>query len=183
MFKENINDKILDSRIIVLNSQINEESSNDVIMKLLYLDSLNHDDIYLYINSPGGVVSQGLAIIDCMNYINSKVITICVGVAYSMAAVILSCGAKGNRFALPNSEIMIHQVSGGVTGKTEDVNLSVKRMNKINKLLTKLVADNSNKKYSGVFLDMKKDYFMDVKDAKKYGIIDKIIFKSNGLTN
>lgn len=182
MFNEDINQRILESRIIFLNGEINDSTANEVIMKLLYLDSLNNDDIYLYINSGGGIVSQGLAIIDCMNYVNSKIVTICVGVAYSMAAVILSCGTTGNRYALPNSEIMVHQVSGGAVGKAEDVNLSTKRINKLNKLLTKLIADNSKRKYNSVFSNMKKDYFMNAKEAKKYGIIDKIISQSNGLT-
>ena len=183
MFNEDINQRILDSRIIFLNGEINNETANEIIMQLLYLDSINHNDIYLYINSNGRVVSQGLAIIDCMNYINSKFVTICVGIAYSMAAVILSCGTTGNRYALPNSEVMVHQVSGGVEGKAEDINLSTKRINKTNKKLTKLIADNSNLEYNSVFNNMKKDYFMDAKEAKKYGIIDKIIFKSNRLTD
>ena len=159
MYIENISEKMLKSRIIMLNGEVNEDSANEIIMKLLYLDSLNHEDIYLYINSGGGVVSQGLAIIDCINYIESKVITVCVGVAYSMAAVILSCGEKGKRFALPNSEIMVHQIAGGMVGKFDDVDLSTKRMNKLNRLLTKIIASNINKKYECVFKDMKKDFF------------------------
>ena len=183
MYIENISEKMLNNRIVMLNGEVNEDSANEIIMKLLYLDSLNHEDIYLYINSGGGVVSQGLAIIDCINYIESKVITVCVGVAYSMAAVILSCGEKGKRFALPNSEIMVHQIAGGMVGKFDDVDLSTKRMNKLNRLLTKIIASNINKKYECVFKDMKKDFFMNSKEAQNYGIIDKIIYKSNGLTN
>lgn len=179
MNTENISEKMINNRIILLTGEINENNTNETIMKLLYLDSLNNDDIYIYINSYGGVVSQGLAIIDCMNYVKSRVITICIGIAYSMAAVILSNGEKGCRAALPNSEIMIHQISSKINGKMAELNDSVEKMNKVNKLLTKLIADNSNKKYSNVFNNMQTDYFMDAKEAKSYGIIDKIIIKSN----
>ena len=178
MISEEISKEMIKSRIILLTGEINELNTNETIMKLLYLDSLNNEDIYLYINSYGGVVSQGLAIIDCMNYIKSKVITICIGTAYSMAAVILSNGEKGKRLALPNSEIMIHQISSKINGKMAEINDSVEKMNKVNQLLTKIIADNSTQNYKQVFNNMKSDYFMDAKEAKKYGIIDKIIFKS-----
>ena len=121
-------DSLLKNRIVFLNGEVNDENAYDVITKLLYLDSVGNDDISLYINSPGGSVIQGLAIIDCMNIIKSNVATYCIGSAYSMGAIILSCGSKGKRYALPNSEIMIHSPSGTLAGKAEEVALSSKRL-------------------------------------------------------
>lgn len=178
MFND-VREKMLGSRIILLNGEINGENSNEIIMQLLYLDSINNDDIYLYIDSPGGEVREGLAIIDCMNYISSNVVTICIGAAYSMASVILCSGEKGKRYALPNSEIMIHEPSCDISGKAKDVILKSDRIHKTNKKLAKIISDNSKKTYSNVFEDMKTDYFMSATKAKRYGIIDEIIFKSN----
>lgn len=170
-----IETQILDNRIIILNGEINNRTSNDLIQKLIYLDSLNNDDIYLYINSCGGDVYQGLAIIDCMEYIKSKVITIVIGVAYSMAAIILSTGEK--RYALPHSEIMIHQPLGNASGKASEIISSSKRIGEIKVLLADIIKQKSNKTLKKIITDMEKDYFLSPEQAKNYGIIDKVITK------
>lgn len=169
----NLDAEMLNNRIVVLNDNIDNKTSNDLILKLLYLDSVNNNDIYLYINSNGGDVYQGLAIIDCINYIKSKVITIVIGVSYSMAAVILASGSE--RLSLPHSEIMIHQPLGNASGKATDIMASSERISEIRMMLAKIIKKNSNKTLKRILLDMDKDYFMKPKDALEYGIIDKII--------
>lgn len=171
----NIELEMLNNRIIILNEEITNKTANDLILKLLYLDSINTSDIYLYINSPGGDVFQGLAIIDCMNYIKSKVNTIVIGTSYSMAAIILSCGHK--RYALPNSEIMIHQPLGHASGKATDIMLTSERIKEIRERLAKIISKNAKKSVKKVLEDMNKDYFLNPQEAITYGLIDSIIKK------
>lgn len=166
----------VDNRILILKGSINKDSANEIIMQLLYLDSRNHNDIYLYINSSGGDVMQGLAIIDTMNYIKSKVITIVIGVAYSMAAIILSSGSK--RYALPHSEIMIHEPSMNTGGKASEIVISSKRIDDMRLILAKIIKRKSSKSLNQIIKDMNKDYFLTSKDAESYGLIDKVISKN-----
>ncbi len=170
-----MNDKLLDNRIIFIKGEINEELSNDVISRLLYLDSLNNDDISLYINSPGGSVNDGLAIIDTMRIIKSDVKTYCVGSSFSMAAVILCCGTKNKRFCLKNSEVMIHSPSGMAYGKCDDVDVSSKRLNKCKDVLIDIISKNSKKSKKEINNYFIKDYFMNSKEALEFGIVDNIL--------
>ena len=173
-----IDEKLLKSRIIFLNGEVNEESANQVITKLLYLDSLTNDDISLYINSPGGHVTSGLAIIDCMNIIKSNVKTFCVGKCYSMAAIILACGTKGKRFTLEHSEVMIHSPSTCTEGKAEEIELSAKRIINTKEILANLLAKNSNENKKKIKKLLAVDYFMNPEEAIEFGIIDKILKSS-----
>jgi len=173
-----VNESLLNNRIIFLNGEVNDETAYDIITKLLYLDSVNNEDISLYINSPGGSVIQGLAIIDCMNIIKSKVSTYCIGSAYSMGAIILSCGAIGKRHCLPNSEIMIHSPSSTMSGKSDEISLSAKRLDETKDKLIELLSKTTKKNKRQINSYFKKDSFMNSKEALEYGIIDKII-KSN----
>ena len=170
-----MNDKLLDNRIIFIKGEINEELSNDVISRLLYLDSLNNNDISLYINSPGGSVNDGLAIIDTMRIIKSDVKTYCVGSSFSMAAVILCCGTKNKRFCLKNSEVMIHSPSGMAYGKCDDVDVSSKRLNKCKDVLIDIISKNSKKSKKEINNYFIKDYFMNSKEALEFGIVDNIL--------
>lgn len=169
----NIDSEMLNNRILILQGEINSENANNLIFKLLYLDSINSNDIYLYINSAGGDVMQGLAIIDTINYIKSKVITIAIGIAYSMASVILSSGAE--RYALPHSEIMIHEPSTNTSGMASSIINSSKRINDIRELLAKIIKKKSSKTLKKILEDMQSDYFLTPKQALEYGLIDKII--------
>lgn len=171
-------DSLLKNRIVFLNGEVNDENAYDVITKLLYLDSVGNDDISLYINSPGGSVIQGLAIIDCMNIIKSNVATYCIGSAYSMGAIILSCGSKGKRYALPNSEIMIHSPSGTLAGKAEEVALSSKRLGDSKKKLIDILFKNTKKNRKQIERYFHYDSFMNSNDALQFGIVDRVI-KSN----
>ncbi len=167
--------KLLDSRIIFINGEINDNVSNLVISELLYLDSLNQDDIFIYINSPGGSVTSGLAIYDTINYIKSDVSTVAVGLCASMAAIILAAGTKGKRLSLKNSEIMIHQVIGGTQGQASDIKIQAERILIIKKKLNKILASLCNKTEIKINKDTERDYFMSPAEALKYGLIDKII--------
>ncbi len=171
--------RLLKDRIIFISGEINDDLANSVIAELLYLDSIETKDIYLYINSPGGSITSGLAIYDTMNYIKSDVVTISVGIAASMAAFLLSCGKKGKRLALPNSEIMIHQPLGGVEGRATDIKIGAERIIKLKKKLNKILAENTNQSLNKITKDTEIDYFMTSNEALKYGIIDKIIEKEN----
>lgn len=166
---------LLNKRIVFLNGEINDNLSNLVISELLYLDSISHEEISLYINSPGGQVTSGMAIFDTINFLKSDVRTICIGLAASMAAIILAAGSKGKRNSLPNSEIMIHQPLGGVEGQASEIKIVaehiLKTKEKINKILSKL----TNQKYEKIIIDTDRDYYLSANDAKKYGIIDEII--------
>jgi ATP-dependent Clp protease protease subunit len=170
--------RLLKENIIFLGGPIDSDTANIVIAQLLFLE--NEDpkkDISLYINSPGGHVGDGLAILDTMNHIKNDVSTVCVGMAASMAAVILSAGAKGKRFALPNSEIMIHQPHGGAEGQASDIEISAKRIIKNRETLNKLLSKNTGQPLSKIEKDVDRDFFMDPEEAKKYGIVDKVIEK------
>lgn len=168
-------ERLLDNRIIFIKGEINEEVANEVIARLLYLDSIDNDDISLYINSPGGSVNDGLAIIDTMRIIKSDVRTYCVGSSFSMAAVILSCGAKNKRYCLKNSEVMIHSPSGSAYGKSDEVCLRSERLNKTKEQLIEIIANNSNKTKKEINKLFIKDYFMNSKEALEFGLIDKIL--------
>jgi ATP-dependent Clp protease protease subunit len=170
--------RLLNERIIFLGGAIDDNVANLVIAQLLYLEHTDSKkDIYLYINSPGGSVTAGLAIIDTMNFIKSDVSTICVGMAASMGAVILSSGKKGKRFTLTNSEIMIHQPHGGAEGQASDIEISAKRIVKNRDVLNKMLAKNTGQPLSKIEKDVDRDFFLDADEAKKYGIVDDIISK------
>lgn len=167
--------RLLKDRIIILNGEINDNSANIVVAELLYLDSLNHNDINLYINSPGGSITSGMAIYDTMNFIKSDVSTICIGMAASMAAFLLSSGKKGKRLALPNSEVMIHQPLGGAQGQATEIKIAAERILKLKSNLNKIMSKNTGKPLEQIELDTERDYFLSSKEAKNYGLIDKII--------
>ena len=167
--------KLLKNRIIILSGIINDESANTIVAELLYLDSLNHEDISLYINSPGGSVTAGFAIYDTMNLIKSDVSTICMGLSASMAAFLLSSGSKGKRYALPNSEIMIHQPLGGAEGQATEIKIAAEHIIKTKKKLNKILALNTKQKLEKIEQDTERDYFLEAKEAKEYGLIDKVL--------
>lgn len=167
--------RLLKDRIVFCTGEIDDASANIIVSQLLYLDSLSHDDISLYINSPGGSVTSGMAIYDTMNFIKSSVSTISIGMAASMAAFLLSSGEKGKRFALPNAEIMIHQPLGGAQGQASDIKIAAERILKLKEKLNKLLAENTNQSLEKITVDTERDYYMDPEEAKKYGLIDKII--------
>ena len=167
--------KLLNDRIIFISGEINDALSNSVVAELLYLDSISHEDIYLYINSPGGSVTAGLAIYDTMNYIESDVSTICFGIAASMAAVILSSGTKKKRFILPNADIMIHQVLGKSEGQASDIEISTKRILNLKKRLNRILSKNTNKNIKTIEKDTDRDNYLSAQEAIEYGLVDKII--------
>lgn len=170
--------RLLKERIIFVGSGITEETASLIIAQLLFLEHEDpKKDITMYINSPGGSVTAGMAIIDTMHFIKPDVSTVCVGMAASMGAMILSQGAKGKRFALPNSEVMIHQPLGGAEGQASDIAITAKRILQIRDVLYKMLAKSTGKTLSEIEKDADRDYFMTAEDAKKYGIVDKIITK------
>ena len=170
--------RLLKDRIIFLSDEVNDATASLVVAQLLFLDSEDPDkDINLYINSPGGSVTAGMAIYDTMQYTKADVSTICVGMAASMGAFLLSSGAKGKIFALPNSEIMIHQPLGGVQGQTTDMKIHVERMLKIKENLNKILSENTGQPIDIVKQDTERDNFMDAEEALKYGLIDNIVTK------
>lgn len=171
--------RLLKDRIIILNGEITDNSSNVVVAELLYLDSISNDDISLYINSPGGSITAGMAIYDTMNFVKSNVSTICVGMAASMAAFILSSGEKGKRYILPNAEIMIHQPLGGAQGQATEIKIAAERILKLKKKLNKILSDNTGKDINTIDSDTERDYFMDSNEALDYGIVDKILKKAS----
>lgn len=167
--------RLLKDRIIFLGGEINDNVANIVVSELLYLDSLNHEDICLYINSPGGSVTSGLAIYDTMNFIKSDVRTIVVGIAASMGAFLLSSGAKGKRCALKNAEVMIHQVLGGAQGQATDIKIQAEHILKIKKKLNNILASNTGQPINKVIRDCERDNYMSSEEALKYGLVDEII--------
>ncbi len=170
--------RLLEDRIIFLTDEITDQTANTVVAQLIYLEGKNPDkDIYMYINSPGGSVTAGLAIYDTMQYIKCDVSTICIGMAASMAAVILSSGAKGKRICLPHSEVMIHQPLGGAQGQASDIEIHAKHIQKTRETLNKILADNTGKSIETITKDTDRDNFLDAKAALKYGLIDKIYDK------
>lgn len=168
--------RLLKDRIIFIGSPIDDHVANAVIAQLLFLDAQNpKDDIKMYINSPGGVVTSALAIYDTMQYVKANVQTICVGLAASGAALLLAAGEKGKRFSLPNSEVMIHQVMGGAQGQATDVDIHARHILKTKDRLNKIMAKHTGQKLDKVEKDTDRDYFMSAEDALGYGIVDKII--------
>ena len=167
--------RLLKNRIILLSGEIDDILANTVVAELLYLDSLSHEDISIYINSPGGNVTSGFAIYDTMNFIKSDVSTICLGMAASMGAFLLAGGAKGKRFALPNAEIMIHQPSGGAKGQATEIEIAAENILKTKKKLNEILAANTGKPYETVCADTERDHYLSAEEAKEYGLIDDII--------
>lgn len=168
--------RLLNDRIIVLADEINDATASLCVAQLLYLESANPGkDISLYINSPGGSVSAGMAIYDTMNFIKCDVSTICIGSACSMGAFLLSSGAKGKRYALPNSEIMIHQPLGGTRGKATDIVITTEHILSIKEKLNKILAENTGKDFETIARDTDRDFWMSADDAVKYGLIDKVV--------
>ncbi|WP_055070833.1 ATP-dependent Clp endopeptidase proteolytic subunit ClpP [Clostridium massiliamazoniense] len=171
--------RLLKDRIIMLSGEVNDVTSNLIVSQLLYLESEDPDkDIYLYINSPGGSITSGMAIYDTMQYIKPDVSTICIGMAASMGAFLLSSGAKGKRYALPNSEIMIHQPLGGFQGQATDIDIHAKRILKIKDNLNKILSDNTGQSLEKIKVDVERDYFMEAAEAAEYGLVDKVIKKN-----
>ena len=167
--------RLLEDRIIFLTGEIDSNTANSVVAQLLYLETKDPDkDISLYINSPGGSVTDGMAIYDTMKYIKCDVSTICIGLAASMGAFLLSAGTKGKRFALANSEIMIHQPSGGVSGQATEIAIVADRILKLRTKMNKILAENTNQPLDKIQKDVERDFYMDASEAKDYGIIDKV---------
>ena len=172
----NIYDRLYRERIIFLGKDIDDEIANQIIAVMLYLDSEDSGkDIILYINSPGGMVSAGMAIFDTMQHIKSDVVTICVGLAASMGSFLLAAGAKGKRLALPHSRIMIHQPSGGARGQATDIQIEAKEILRLRHQLNGIYASNTGKPIKKIEKDMDRDYFMSAEEAKEYGLIDKVV--------
>lgn len=167
--------KLLKERIIFISGEINDSLANSVIAELLYLDSVGEGDISVYINSPGGSVSSGMAIYDTMNFIKSDVCTICIGMAASMAAFLLSCGQKGKRFILPNADVMIHQPLGGAEGQASDIKIASDRIIDIRKRLNRILSKNTGQSLKKIEKDTERDNYLSSKEALEYGLVDKII--------
>ena len=169
--------RLLQDRIIFLGSEIDNNSANIIISEMLYLDSLSNDDIYLYINSPGGSITAGMGIYDTMQFINSNVITIGIGLCASMAAFLLACG--NTRYALPNTEIMIHQPLGGVNGQATDIKIAAERIIKLKEKLNSILAKQTGKTRRQILKDTERDNFLSANEALSYGIIDHIIKRND----
>lgn len=167
--------RLLNDRIIFISGPINDDVANIVISELLYLDSISHDDIAIYINSPGGSVTSGLAIYDTMNHIKSDCSTIGVGLCASMGAFLLSSGKKGKRYSLENTEIMIHEVLGGSEGQATEIEIMTNHILRLRNKLNKILARNTNQTLKKINTNTKRDYYMDSKEAQEYGIVDSII--------
>ena len=167
--------RLLKDRIVFLSGEINDEVANLIVSELLYLNSLNNEDIYLYINSPGGSVTAGMAIYDTMNFIKCDVSTICVGMCASMAAFLLSSGAKGKRVCLKNGEVMIHQPLGGVQGQATEIKIHAERIIKLKEKLNKILASNTGKDIKKIERDTERDYYLDSEEALEYGLVDKVL--------
>lgn len=169
--------RLLKDRIIFLGEEVNDTSASIVVAQLLFLEAEDPEkDIHLYINSPGGVITAGMAIYDTMNYIKCDVSTVCIGMAASMGSFLLSGGAKGKRFALPNAEIMIHQPSAGTKGQITDMAIHLRRLEIIKKRMNHILAENTGRDVETVTADCERDNFMTAEEAKEYGIIDKVIY-------
>ena len=169
--------RLLKNRIILLSGPIDDALANTIVAELLYLDSLNHEDIALYINSPGGAVTAGMAIFDTMNFIKSDDSTICIGMAASMAAFLLACGQSGKRYILPNAEVMIHQPLGGAQGQATEIKIAAEHILKIKKKLNTILAEKTGKSLRKVEQDTERDYYLSAEEAKEYGLIDQILKK------
>ena len=167
--------RLLKERIIFLSGEINDTLANSIVAQLLYLDSLGNEDISLYINSPGGSITSGMAIYDTMNFIKSDVSTICVGIAASMGAFLLSCGAKGKRYILPNADVMIHQPLGGAEGQATDIKIATERILNLKERLNIILAKNTGKILKTIEKDTERDNYLNSLEAVNYGLVDKII--------
>ncbi|EHF1068454.1 ATP-dependent Clp endopeptidase proteolytic subunit ClpP [Campylobacter coli] len=171
--------RLLKDRIVMLSGEIHDELAASIVAQLLFLEAEDPTkDIYLYINSPGGVITSGFSIYDTMNYIKPDVCTICIGQAASMGAFLLSCGAEGKRFALPNSRIMIHQPLGGARGQATDIEIQAKEILRLKAILNDILAKNTKQKVAKIVKDTERDFFMSAQEAKEYGLIDKVLEKS-----
>lgn len=170
--------RLLEDRIVFLTGEINDSLANNIVAQLIYLEGKNPDkDIFLYINSPGGSVSAGLAIFDTINYIKCDVSTICIGLAASMGAFLLASGTKGKRYALPNSEIMIHQPLGGAKGQASDIQIQARQIQKIKSKINSILAEKTGKPLKQIEKDTDRDFFMSADEALEYGLVDKIFEK------
>ena len=169
--------RLLKERIIFLSGDINDNVANSIVAQLLYLDSLGNSDISIYINSPGGSISSGLAIYDTMNFIKSDVSTICVGIAASMGAFLLSSGTKGKRYILPNADVMIHQPLGGAEGQATDIKIATERILNLKDRLNKILAKNTGNSLKKIEKDTERDNYLNADEAITYGLVDKIIQK------
>jgi ATP-dependent Clp protease protease subunit len=173
--------RLLKDRIIMLGTPIDDHVANLIVAQLLFLEAEDPDkDIYLYINSPGGVVTAGLAIYDTMQYIKPDVVTICMGQAASMGAVLLAAGAKGKRFALPHARIMIHQPLGGFQGQATDIEIHAKEILRLKRMLNEILSKHTGKPIDEIEKDTERDYFMGAEEAKEYGLIDKVLERRGG---
>jgi ATP-dependent Clp protease protease subunit len=171
--------RLLKDRIIMMSGEVNDQVASTIVAQLLFLEAQDPDkDIYFYINSPGGVITSGLAMFDTMNYIKPDIVTICIGQAASMGAFLLSSGAKGKRYALPNARIMIHQPSGGAQGQSTDIQIQAEEIQRLKDTLNEIMAENCGKKAKQLEKDTERDNFMSSKEAMEYGLIDQILTKS-----
>lgn len=170
-----IDSKLLEERKIFLWGQVDDRSAKHVIDRLMYLDSLETKDIHLYINSPGGYVTSGFAIYDCMKSLKSPVSTICTGYAASMGSILLSAGEKGKRFIQPHARVMIHQPSGGARGQASDIEITAQELIKTKELSAKLLAENCGQPYEKIIKDFNRDHWMGAEESVAYGIVDKVI--------
>ncbi|MFT9101227.1 MAG: ATP-dependent Clp endopeptidase proteolytic subunit ClpP [Lacticaseibacillus paracasei] len=172
--------RLLKDRIIMLSGEVNDQMANSVIAQLLFLDAQDSEkDIYLYINSPGGVITSGLAMLDTMNFIKSDVQTIAIGMAASMASVLLAGGTKGKRFALPNSTILIHQPSGGAQGQQTEIEIAAEEILKTRRKMNQILADATGQTIEQIKKDTERDHYMSAQEAKNYGLIDDILVNKN----
>jgi ATP-dependent Clp protease protease subunit len=171
--------RLLKDRIVMLSGEIHDEVASSIVAQMLFLEAEDPEkDIYFYINSPGGVITSGMSIYDTMNYIKPDVTTICIGQAASMGAFLLSCGAKGKRFALPNARVMIHQPLGGAQGQATDIEIQAKEILRIKEIINQILASNTGQKISKIAQDTERDFFMSAEEAAQYGLIDKVLQKS-----
>ncbi|NPA50752.1 MAG: ATP-dependent Clp endopeptidase proteolytic subunit ClpP [Epsilonproteobacteria bacterium] len=171
--------RLLKDRIIMLSGEIHDAMASSIVAQLLFLEAQDPDkDIYLYINSPGGVITSGFSIYDTMNYIKPDVVTICIGQAASMGAFLLACGAEGKRYALPSSRIMIHQPLGGARGQASDIAIQAQEILRLKEYLNKILAQKTGKSVKKIEKDTERDFFMSAQEAVEYGIIDKVLEKS-----
>lgn len=170
--------RLLKDRIILLTGEIDDSQANIIVAELLYLDALNHEPISIYINSPGGSITAGMAIYDTMHFVQSPISTICVGMAASMAAFLLAAGEKGRRFALENAEVMIHQPLGGAKGQATEIQIAAEHILKIKAKMNKLLAMNTGKSLKIIERDTERDYYLNAEEAKEYGLIDQILQKN-----
>jgi len=172
--------RLLKDRIIMLSGEVNDQVASTIVAQLLFLEAEDPEkDIYFYINSPGGVITSGMSIYDTMNYIKPDVSTICIGQAASMGAFLLSSGAKGKRYSLPNSRIMIHQPSGGAQGQSTDIQIQAKEIQRMKDDLNAILAENTGQKVEKIAEDTERDNFMSAEESKKYGMIDEVISKNS----